>query len=89
MYGVVGAFVILGGILWGIAAAMVVYAILQELVREDGAVIAALVFIGVSTTTVGVGTLVILGQQILSQLRASQREGNDGGPSGNAPRKST
>ncbi len=65
----IGIYVIVSGILLGIAVALGVYAAFDELGSDGGsAVVAFLAFIGVSGTTVGVGVLVILMGRVLAAL---------------------
>ena len=66
----VGIYVIVSGVLLGIAVAVMVAALLDETGSEGGpaAVVAFLSFIGTSGTTIGVGVLVILMGRVLAAL---------------------
>ena len=64
----IGIYVIVSGILLGIAVALGLYAALDEFDSGGGsaAVVAFLAFVGVSGTTIGVGVLVILMGRVLA-----------------------
>ena len=66
----VGIYVIVSGVLLGIAVAVMVIALLDETGSGSGesAIVAILSFIGTSGTTIGVGVLVILMGRMLAAL---------------------
>ena len=66
----IGIYVIVSGVLLGIAMALVMSAILNEQGSEGGTVgiVAFLSFVGVSGTTIGIGILVILMGRVLAAV---------------------
>ena len=66
----IGIYVIVSGVLLGIAMALVISVILNEQGAEGGTVgvVALLSFVGVSGTTIGIGILVILMGRVLAAV---------------------
>ena len=75
MFKVVGIYVILSGVLLGLAVGITVFQFVES---WD---IAFLAFMGASGTTIGIGFLVIIGGEILGVLRAAQGDRTEQGQS--------